>query len=353
MISIICLQNHLLWTFSAVPVRTRSLEHAFIGQRQHRGRLAGSYTRDSISQWRLRMRSTHGRLTATFKTQPGGRPQGLGMDIETTSREVSLDVPKACMRRRGLLKGAADFNFLTDKLRVDHTHLGTRQLKARVFHFMCTPRRCIDFVENILKQRRQVLEAEGESAVSPYFIWEPVPDACSPQELAGVEEALKYIDVVSPNHHELAMLYAATQSPRGAKDDMDKMKEQCEKLWNAWERQGRDRAIVVRCGEQGCFLKTETKQFILPAYHEPPSDSGHPKVVDPTGAGNAFLGAFAMGMLDSPDPSQKILHAGLYGTIAASFAIEQVGLPKLRIIEGVEVWNGVRVEQRLQELRNR
>lgn len=47
-------------------------------------------------------------------------------------------------------------------------------------------------------------------------------------------------------------------------------------------------------------------------------------VVDPTGAGNAFCGGFLAGWVQTGD----LRLAGLYGTVAASFLVEQVGLPE-------------------------
>lgn len=49
-------------------------------------------------------------------------------------------------------------------------------------------------------------------------------------------------------------------------------------------------------------------------------------VVDPTGAGNAFCGGFLAGWV----LTGEIRQAGLYGTVAASFLVEQVGLPEPR-----------------------
>ena len=57
----------------------------------------------------------------------------------------------------------------------------------------------------------------------------------------------------------------------------------------------------------------------LPAYHLPGSNG----VVDPTGAGNAFLGGAAMGYLQHGD----FATAAMYGSEAASFVVEKVGLP--------------------------
>jgi hypothetical protein len=81
------------------------------------------------------------------------------------------------------------------------------------------------------------------------------------------------------------------------------------------------------------------------------------EVIDPTGGGNAFLGGFSIALARG----QPILEAAAWGSVAASFAIEQVGTPALtRRQEGLEgsaekgeLWNGVSVEDRLREFLKR
>lgn len=86
----------------------------------------------------------------------------------------------------------------------------------------------------------------------------------------------------------------------------------------------------------------------IPAYHG--GDMGsQEKVIDPTGGGNTFLGAVAVAMARE----ENIEEAALWGSVAASFAIEQVGMP---VFEGEgenERWNGERVLERLRSLRDR
>lgn len=85
----------------------------------------------------------------------------------------------------------------------------------------------------------------------------------------------------------------------------------------------------------------------LPAYFGSGDGSkDNEKVVDPTGGGNAFLGGLAIGLARG----KEVLDAAAWGSVAASFAIEQVGMPRVEVDEeGREVWNGVRVEERLGE----
>lgn len=74
------------------------------------------------------------------------------------------------------------------------------------------------------------------------------------------------------------------------------------------------------------------------------------RVVDPTGGGNTFLGGLAVALARGCSMEE----AACWGAVAASFAIEQVGVPALgRDEDGEETWNGARVEDRLQELKER
>ncbi|KAJ2892573.1 hypothetical protein MKZ38_009604 [Zalerion maritima] len=74
------------------------------------------------------------------------------------------------------------------------------------------------------------------------------------------------------------------------------------------------------------------------------------KVVDPTGGGNTFMGAMAIALARA----KNLEEAAVWGSVAASFAIEQVGLPVLGADEeGNETWNGVRVGDRLNEFLER
>lgn len=113
----------------------------------------------------------------------------------------------------------------------------------------------------------------------------------------------------------------------------------------------------------------------IPAYYTPETSA---KVVDPTGGGNAFLGAVAVALARG----EEFEEAALWGSVAASFVIEQTGMPNLDGVganidgegdiemsgvgmdgagdesgkgdnEVEEKWNGASVKQRLTELRER
>lgn len=79
------------------------------------------------------------------------------------------------------------------------------------------------------------------------------------------------------------------------------------------------RVVVIRQGSQGSLiLDRETGGLArVPAVPV--------KVLDPVGAGNAYCGGFLVGWSRTMD----IKTAGVYGAVAASFLVEQVGLPAL------------------------
>jgi cytidine kinase len=86
--------------------------------------------------------------------------------------------------------------------------------------------------------------------------------------------------------------------------------------------------ISLRLGAKGSLVAngTTSQIFFIPAYPA--------TVVDPTGAGNAYCGGFAVGWSETGD----LLTAGLYGAVASSFAIEQSGIPIItpEIIQSAE-----------------
>jgi hypothetical protein len=89
----------------------------------------------------------------------------------------------------------------------------------------------------------------------------------------------------------------------------------------------------------------------LPAFFTPEDEK---KVVDPTGGGNGFLGGLAVGLARG----KEVVEAAACGSVSASFMIEQVGVPLLRVAaeeggDAKERWNGASVQERLEEFRVR
>jgi sugar/nucleoside kinase (ribokinase family) len=96
--------------------------------------------------------------------------------------------------------------------------------------------------------------------------------------------------------------------------------------------------VIVKKGEHGSILSGPSGLFIAPAYPLL-------KVVDPTGAGDSFVGGL-MGYLAAGKGSieQNLRLAMLYGTVVASFCCEGFGLT--RTVKATRI----DIERRLREL---
>ncbi len=92
------------------------------------------------------------------------------------------------------------------------------------------------------------------------------------------------------------------------------------------------KAVVVKRGEYGFVLLTKEGYFILPAF---PIAT----VVDPTGAGDTFAGAF-FGYLAKTNKGydlQSLREACVHGCLLASFTVEEFGVGALKNLEAGQV----------------
>jgi sugar/nucleoside kinase (ribokinase family) len=85
---------------------------------------------------------------------------------------------------------------------------------------------------------------------------------------------------------------------------------------------GEPRELIRRLAEAGAEVIALRQGSGGATVHQ--TDTG--ETWDPVGAGNAFCGAFLVGWVQTAD----LRTAGLYGSVAASFLVEQVGLPEPR-----------------------
>jgi len=232
---------------------------------------------------------------------------------------------------------AAEFKYKTPRLRLDADDLTPELLKSKSFHLICSSERCIDLIGNINEKRHKLDMSVGP----PLFIWEPVPDMCIPKEL-------KCVDVCSPNASELCVFFGKTSCDEHGATDFKTVEACC----NRWLRSGvgsqRNGAVVARAGKDGCYVATRNGSRWMPAFHQ----SGSGRVFDPTGGGNAFLGGLAVGLVrgDLSLGTENMEQASMWGSVAASFAIEQVGMPTLTSNgkgKTGELWNGESVQARL------
>lgn len=225
-----------------------------------------------------------------------------------------------------------DFEYVNPGIRIEAKDLTDAQLRTKALHLICSPERCLDIITHV-QERTEKLNID-----MPLLVWEPFPQECRPEKLPQFREALKHVDVYSPNAEEAASLFGIDEEPTD--------KQAIEALGHRYlpylTKPGNKALMVLRCGAQGAVILTKTSDAVewFPAYHET-ADS----VVDPTGGGNSFLGGFALGLVEK-DPS--IRKAAIYGNVAAGLAIEQIGLPKLTHSGNVELWNGQSVSKRIQ-----
>ena len=240
-------------------------------------------------------------------------------------------------------------------------------------------------VKGILARRKELISSfpglSDRISAKPIFVWEPMEGFCEPRNRGFVYEAMKHVDVFSPNVHELSLLFQDQQEnepglerPLTVQDILQDPNKALKRATLAYpdglafqlQAKGfydQDKALVIRNGEDGCIVFTRDRVTPIPAYHIPfeklrgkEKRKWKSKVVDVTGGGNAFLGGFCAGLELGSSLCSRGYNlfeaAALYGTVAASFAIEQDGMPKLtqRKWDGAELWNREPAEDRLRTM---
>lgn len=220
--------------------------------------------------------------------------------------------------------GVRSFIYRSPKKRIEgHDILATGNLiHLRSFHFCCSIERCEETID-LFSAR-----ATENGRPKPLYIFEPFPEVCVHENLGALNDMLPKVDVFTPNLNEAADLAGLEKLPS--------TKEEIEQLARSFQKfMAPTGGVVLRCGELGCFVLSNDVSIMLPAYHQDQS-----KVVDVTGGGNSFCGAFITALV----LSKNWLIAGIMGNLASGCVIESLGMPKLR----EELWNGRSVKERLQ-----
>ncbi|ORX34975.1 Ribokinase-like protein [Kockovaella imperatae] len=165
----------------------------------------------------------------------------------------------------------------------------------------------------------------------PKIIWEPLGQACVHANLDKVASIASQFAVFSPNVLEIQSLLSIPQivSP-----------EAVESAAREFGNLIPDTTVIVRAGPLGSFTVSKTWSGWVPAYWKPKEQD---RVIDPTGGGNAWLGGLCAGLLLSKG---DIKLGCFFGSAAASFAIEQRGLPHL----DKGYWNSDDPWRRLREV---
>lgn len=184
--------------------------------------------------------------------------------------------------------------------------------------------------------------------------------SCRPDELPAFYKALRHVDVFSPNEIELGMLFTAAKAlDESSITEMTLIEYSLQLLTHGFgDIPG---CVVIRMGENGCMVGSSDGFRRFPAYYPLQTNvefGSQNKVVDVTGGGNAFVGGFCKGLLATQNDDldrhgfTRCQQAAIYGSVAASFAIEQIGVPKLTHRgDGKELWNGDMVQNRLDRMR--
>lgn len=239
------------------------------------------------------------------------------------------------------VEGDRAFRYLTEKKRLeiqDYADAGLDYSKVGSLHLICTPSRL----------RRVFADLKRECGNKrPVVVFEPVPDGVSVEVREEMMGALGDVDVVSPNEMEFRAFFE-DGGDEGVFDEkfMGLIRQVAEGMRRG-VGSGREegRGIVVRCGKRGSFTYSLSEDCGV--WH-PPYHMSQEKVVDPTGGGNTFLGAVCVALARG----ENVFEAAVWGNIAASYAVEQIGLPMLEEGSG-NTWNGEVVEERLKGYRER
>ncbi len=89
--------------------------------------------------------------------------------------------------------------------------------------------------------------------------------------------------------------------------------------------------VIIKKGEHGALLMTESRTFSAPAY---PMEN----IFDPTGAGDTFAGGFVGWLARTDDFSEENLkRAIIYGSTLASFCVEKFSIDGLRDLTYLQI----------------
>lgn len=102
--------------------------------------------------------------------------------------------------------------------------------------------------------------------------------------------------------------------------------------------------LIIKKGEHGALLFTEDEIFSAPAY--PIVD-----IFDPTGAGDSFMGGLLGWLSYTNDLSpQNFRRAVIFGSVMASFCVEEFGPERLKNLTEKEIYDRYREFSELSEI---
>jgi sugar/nucleoside kinase (ribokinase family) len=178
-------------------------------------------------------------------------------------------------------------------------HIPASYRQARGFHLGIHPEAPdLEFIRQLRDLRPPIADRRP-----PLVSLEPFKPADRPPTDAALRQLCSAADIFSPNLTEARSLVG-----QAAPDELAR------RLADAGAR-----IVTLRMGAEGSLIGAKEEGI---AIHVPAVPA---TVFDPTGAGNAYGGGFLAGYIQTGD----LMMAACYATIAASFLVEQVGLPPI------------------------
>lgn len=225
--------------------------------------------------------------------------ESAGIDL-TGVRETELPTPRAwqLLEADGRRTQVWRVNGHAVGAQLERTldHVPPAYREAKGFHLGIHPQEPdLDFI----RQLRHLGLESGEPLIS----LEPFKPADRPLTDAELRQLCNAADIFSPNLAEARSLVG-----EAAPDEL------AHRLADAGTR-----LVTLRMGADGSLVYAKGKSALI---HMPAVPT---TVLDPTGAGNAYSGGFLAGYLQTGD----LMTAARYATVAASFLVEQIGLPPI------------------------
>ncbi|MFQ5477553.1 MAG: PfkB family carbohydrate kinase [Candidatus Binatia bacterium] len=168
------------------------------------------------------------------------------------------------------------------------------------------------FLANIIPSlQADVLSQLGSAS----FIGADTMDHWIVEEGSGLAALLGNVHLLSINDSEAFLLSGETNLVRAARVILDMGPE----------------ILLVKRGEYGALQFTRDDIFAVPAF---PLET----VTDPTGAGDCFAGGLFGCLAETEELTGKTLRRAIvYGSVVASFVVEDFGLNRLRTLDREEV----------------
>lgn len=228
--------------------------------------------------------------------------------------------------------GTRHFYYQTPKKRIEAVDILSDSYlrQSRTFHIISSISRCHEIIDSI---------NSVNDDVKPLFIYEPLPDICEESNFGDLTALLPKIDVFSPNLQEAAA-FVGLDTPQ----TFSEVKGIAARFSPYLTKP--NSGSIVRCGALGCYLKTPRAEYSFPAYHSDPK-----YIVDETGCGNLFCGAFVTSLLVYAG-DWKI--AAIIANVISGCVIENLGMPVLEFSgDQEERWNGKSFRNRLHDYRTK